>query len=136
MMRFFRFGVNYKIKRYVTFFNCVLSPTRRLPLVLTENFVTVPSAQFDRATGKAVYALVQTLLLNKTDLSPCVLLYEYFDDRPYESYCDMMKRLGYRMLEVKTARKSTLYLFGKSVPKKEIRTHAATEIALREQYGY
>lgn len=136
MKGFFRFGVNYKINRYVTFFNCVLFPTRRLPLVLVDNFVTAPSAQFDRMTGKAVYSLVQTLLLEKTDLSPCVLLYEYFDDRPYETYCDMMERLGYRMLEVKIARKSILYLFGKSVPKKEIHTHAAAEKTLREQYGY
>ena len=136
MKKFYRFGVNYKINRYVTFFNCVLFPTIRLPLVLVDNFVTVPTLHFDRATGKAVYALVQMLLREKTDLSPCVLLYEYFDDRPYETYCDMMKRLGYRMLEVKTARKSILYLFGKSIPQKEILPHAVTEKALRERYGY
>ena len=128
--------INYKINRLVTFFNCALFPVRCLPLVLNENFVTAPVPHFDRATGKAVYALIRLLLREKTELSPCVLLYEYFDDRPYETYCDMMKRLGYRMLEVKITRKSTLYLFGKSVPKKEIRAHAATEKALREQYGY
>lgn len=136
MKKFSRFGINYKIKRLATFFNCVLFPTRGLPLILVENFVTAPMPQFDRATGKAVYTLIQLLLREKADLSPCVLLYEYFDDRPYETYCDMMRRLGYRMLEVKAKRMSVLYLFGKCTPKKEIRLHAVAEKALREQYGY
>ena len=136
MKAFSRFGINYKINRLATFFNCALFPARGLPLVLVENFVTAPIPHFDCATGKAVFALIRMLLREKTNLSPCVLLYEYFDDRPYESYCDMMRRLGYSMLEVKTKRKSVLYLFGKCVPRKEIRTHAASEKTLREQYGY
>ncbi len=136
MKGFFRFGINYKINRLITFFNCALFPTRGLPLVLVENFVTAPILHFDRATGKAVYALIRLLLREKTELSPCVLLYEYFDDRPYATYCDMMEKLGYILLEVKPKRKSVLYLFGKCVPKKEIYAYATTEKALREQYGY
>ncbi len=136
MKRFIRFGINYKINRLTTFFNCALFPTRGLPLVLVENLVIAPMPQFERTTGKAVYALIQLLLREKTNLSPCVLLYEYFVDHPYATYCDMMEKLGYILFEVKSKRKSVLYLFGKCVPKKEIRNCAAAEKALREQYGY